>query len=46
MPDDSIRFRVDHHLHTDSLHNEGGQNLETEREEGGKYDSLLSQDER
>ena len=27
MPDDSIRFRVDHHLYTDSLHNEDDQNL-------------------
>ena len=42
MPDDSIPLGVDHHLHTDSLHNEGSQNLGTEREEAGKYDSLLA----
>ena len=27
MPDDSIPLGVDHHLHTDSLHNEDDQNL-------------------
>ncbi len=37
MPDDSIRFWVDHHLHTDSLHHEGDQNLGSGWKNSRKY---------